>query len=122
MKKFQAAQGDVLIESLTLKPDLPMKPMLRDEHGRLVLALGETSGHVHAVFDPRVVAWMLDNGNAVLEVQDASEESPVRIKTVTGVDTPYENHTDCIITEPGFYGTSRQQEYDPWGGWRQAAD
>jgi hypothetical protein len=119
----QGAQGDLLVEKLKERPkDLEANPMSRDQHGRYVLAIGESSGHVHAVFDPRVVAWSLKNGNSLLEVTDASPEHPVEIVTVIGVDTPYENHTPTIISEPGLYGVVRQQELNPWSEWERTLD
>lgn len=133
---FQQAQGDLLFERIeNVKRPKDAKRMERDARGRIVLAVSEVKGHTHAIYDPGVVAWMLDNGNMMLEVEKASPENPVlvlggtdqahsaRMDSGLGQEPfPGEGHLPIRITEPGMYTVVRQREFDAWAGWRQAAD
>lgn len=51
--------GDVFIESVAAIP-AGVKPAPRDAHGRVVLALGESSGHGHAVRNKHVTSFAVD--------------------------------------------------------------
>ena len=54
----QAHQGDVFIkyvDNMTTMENL--EPVERDEHGRYVLALGEASGHAHAIHNKSVALF-----------------------------------------------------------------
>jgi len=96
-------QGDVLIrrvEGVAL-PDA--EPEARDEHGRLILAAGEATGHHHAVADPtaKLLRWVLADGSPAL-LLDAPDGATVR----------HEEH-DPIELRPGRYVVSYQREYTP---------
>lgn len=133
--KFQQPQGDLLFEWTKQAVPKGAKRMERDAHGRFVLAVSEVKGHTHAIYDPGVIAYMLDNGNMILDVREASQEKPVRIVGGTDeahrlrldagpgtVPLPGEGHFPVYITEPGLYDVTRQREIDPWGEWQQATD
>lgn len=137
--QFQQAQGDLLFEEIS-QADFDRarkqgKPMKRDAKGRLVLAVSEVKGHTHAIYDSGVVAWMLDNGNIVMDAQHASPKAPVvafggtdaahRQRMDSGPGTvpfPGEGHFPVVIDSPKYVSVIRQREFDPWAGWRQAAD
>ncbi|MFE1783511.1 hypothetical protein ACFW9F_13180 [Streptomyces sp. NPDC059506] len=105
-------QGDVLIVPVTGEQlpegagDLPQQP--RDPRGRLVLALGEVTGHAHAVVGPGALrrepgpfgaAWLhLPDGGRVV----------------------HEEHAPIPLPK-GWYRVVRQREYTP-GAVRVVAD
>ena len=90
-------QGDILIIPITKAPKklTPVTP----EHGRLILARGEATGHHHSV-DARCATLNLDEGGVMfLDVEELTE---VR----------HQEH-DPIALEPGQYKVVRQREYTP---------
>jgi hypothetical protein len=94
-------QGDVLLVPIDagMLPDAVV-PLARDAHGRLVLALGEVSGHAHAVgaLDADLLA-------------DAAELDRRFLQIVTEAVLTHEEH-DPIPLPPGLYRVVRQREYE----------
>jgi hypothetical protein len=93
-------QSDVLLVPI---PDtqLPQDevPLARDTRGRLVLALGEATGHAHAVAAP----------DADL-LADAADLDRWFLRIVTEAMLSHEEH-DPIPLPPGLYQAVRQREY-----------
>ncbi|RJL30148.1 hypothetical protein [Bailinhaonella thermotolerans] len=97
-------QGDVLIAPIPEESvpahvrELPPAP--RDARGRLVLALGEATGHAHAVVGP---------GTLFL---DPSPHVPDHLHLPSGGRVVHEEH-DAISLPKGWYRVIRQREYLP---------
>jgi hypothetical protein len=87
-------QGDVLIERIDEMPD-----GLKKVEGRMILAEGEVTGHVHEVFGEAELFRAEDLEEAFLLVE---EEVEVR----------HAEH-GTIMLEPGPHRVSRQREYAP---------
>ncbi|MFJ2743267.1 hypothetical protein ACIO3O_26855 [Streptomyces sp. NPDC087440] len=105
-------QGDVLIVPLeeTAVPSYavraPGEP--RDGRGRLVLALGEVTGHAHAVQGPGRL------------VREGGPLDPTLLHLPDGGRVVHEEH--AVIPLPkGWYRVVRQREYVP-GAFRVVAD
>ncbi|GAA3629822.1 hypothetical protein ACG5V6_06305 [Streptomyces chitinivorans] len=105
-------QGDVLIvpvdeeavpDSATEQPGLP-----RDPRGRMVLALGEVTGHAHAVVGPGRL------------VREAGPYGPLLLHLPDGGRVVHEEHA-AIPLPRGWYRVVRQREYVP-GAVRIVAD
>jgi hypothetical protein len=94
-------QGDVLLVPIDagVLPDAVV-PLARDARGRLVLALGEVSGHAHVVGAP----------DADL-LADAAELDRRFLQIVTEAVLTHEEH-DAIPLPPGLYRVVRQREYE----------
>jgi hypothetical protein len=107
-------QGDVLL--VPVQPErVPThaRPLPRDARGRLVLALGEVTGHAHAVAAPDA---------ELLGDPETLDDRFLRI--VTEARLTHEEHA-TIPLPPGLYRVVRQREYTAWDGsaWqRQVAD
>ncbi|WP_371573916.1 hypothetical protein [Streptomyces sp. NBC_01314] len=105
-------QGDVLIaplaESAVPGSALDAVSEPRDGRGRLVLALGEVTGHAHAVVGP---------GRLVREV---SVFGPMLLHVPEGARVVHEEHA-AISLPKGWYRVVRQREYVP-GSVRIVAD
>jgi hypothetical protein len=93
-------QGDVLIVPIARLP-AGLKPVER-EHGRLVLAYGEVTGHAHAIRDKRA-ALFRDSKLAAIFMH-VSGDGPVALD--------HQEH-DTIHIPPGDYQIIRQREYTP---------
>lgn len=93
-------QGDVLLVPIP-DSELPetVVPVARDERGSLVLALGEATGHAHAVGarDADLLA-------------DADDVDRRFLRIVTDAVLAHEEH-DPIPLPPGLYQVVRQREY-----------
>lgn len=100
-------QGDVLLVAVPAIPE-NARPRPRDQ-GRIVLALGEATGHAHAIADPRAT---------LLETQ--LQERFLHILAEGGVLLRHEEH-DPVPLPQGVYLVRRQREYVP-GDWRMVAD
>ena len=94
-------QGDVLIERVSKIP-AGAKVRPRD-HGRVILAYGEVTGHAHAIADtiekPTCTLLDLPNGLAFLQVDALSR-------------LVHEEH-GTVELAPGHYQVTRQREYTP---------
>ncbi|MGW5737868.1 MULTISPECIES: hypothetical protein [Streptomyces] len=105
-------QGDVLIVPVAqsaLPPrveDGPQEP--RDARGRLVLALGEVTGHAHAVVGPGQL------------MRESGPFGPMLLHLPDGGRVVHEEHA-AIALPKGWYRVVRQREYVP-GSVRLVAD
>jgi hypothetical protein len=104
-------QGDVLI--VPLESTLPfdgegiapaevrgLSPVARDERGRLVLALGEVTGHCHAVVGPGDL------------YRPADPLAPAWLHVPSGARVVHEEH-GAVSLPRGWYRVVRQREYVP---------
>ncbi|MEV7006936.1 hypothetical protein [Streptosporangium sp. NPDC051022] len=105
-------QGDVLImpvgEEAVPASALTSPSAPRDARGRLVLALGEATGHAHAVVGP---------GSLVSGVRPMD---PSFLHLPSGGRVVHEEHA-AISLPKGWYLVRRQREYVP-GAFRVVAD
>ncbi|MGV9307480.1 MULTISPECIES: hypothetical protein [unclassified Nonomuraea] len=105
-------QGDILIvpvaeESVPARvKTLPPAP--RDSRGRLVLALGEATGHAHAIPGPGTL--LLDDAYTGADY----------LHLPAGTRLVHEEH-DAIMLPKGWFRVVRQREYVP-GSYRTVAD
>ncbi|GLF98457.1 hypothetical protein [Streptomyces yaizuensis] len=105
-------QGDILITPVaaeSVPPHLveaPSEP--RDGRGRLVLALGEVTGHAHAVVGPGRL------------VPEAGALGPRLLHLAEGGRVVHEEHAPIVLPK-GWYRVLRQREYAP-GTFRVVAD
>lgn len=123
-------QGDVLLVPVAALPaDCTEVP---NDHGRIVLAYGEVTGHAHAIADHRVSVDARP-GQRAAEVADATiarAQAKARLLVApTGerylevreaVTLSHEEHTAHAIP-PGIYKLPQQVEYEP-GELRRVAD
>lgn len=95
-------QGDVLLVPVAPR-QIPQstRPLARDAAGRLVLALGEATGHAHAVSAPDA-ELLADRG-------DASRRF---LRIVSEAVLIHEEH-DAIGLPAGCYQVVLQREYAP---------
>ena len=101
-KPFMARQGDVLIRSTSIiKSEAQIEHLrsARDDQGRIILALGEVTGHAHAIHDPGVIAYSLKDNRMLLDVPK------------TGASVVHEEH-GSIELPPGQYEVIRQREWN----------
>jgi hypothetical protein len=111
-------QGDVLIVPVAGAVDeapaavaaaiAGVSPAVRDGRGRMVLALGESTGHAHAV----VGKGSLYRGSA--------DVAPMHLHLPLGGRVVHEEH-GAFTLPPGWYRVIRQREYEP-GTVRMVAD
>ena len=108
MNPIHHRQGDLLFIRFTGKA--PMKAK-ENPLGR-VLALGEATGHSHAVEEP-------DLANADVYL-DAQGRLVVRVKRGESATVRHEEH-GAVELDGGTWEVRRQREYQP-SGWTQVAD
>ncbi|MFD6532036.1 hypothetical protein [Streptomyces sp. NPDC060184] len=105
-------QGDVLImkveESEVPAPFLEAPGELRDARGRLVLALGEVTGHAHAVQGPGRL------------IRESGTFGPMLLHLPDGGRVVHEEHAPIALPR-GWFRVVRQREYVP-GAFRVVAD
>lgn len=105
-------QGDVLILPVPAEavPETAhaLPPADRDAKGRLVLALGEATGHAHAVVGPGTL------------LRDPDPLRPDHLHLPSGGRVVHEEHA-AISLRAGWYQVIRQREYVP-GAVRVVAD
>jgi hypothetical protein len=100
LQQFIARQGDILILATHTIPER-LKPVAR-EHGRIVLARGEVTGHCHAI----------DRDTAVFLETDLAEMADRFLRVEEEVQVVHDEH-DAITLPPGNYIVRRQREYSP---------
>lgn len=106
------AQGDLLI--IPIK-DFPKDAKNVTPKGRVVLALGETTGHAHAFYDGGVTLLRRPSTN-----RDALEQNSIPMETVEQwieiardkAVLKHEEHAPIELPK-GKYRVVRQREFDP---------
>ncbi|RAY10972.1 hypothetical protein DPM19_33110 [Actinomadura craniellae] len=105
-------QGDILIlpvpEDSVTETARALPEAERDGRGRLVLALGEATGHAHAVVGPGTL------------LRDPDPAAPDHLHLPSGGRLVHEEHA-AISLPKGWYRIIRQREYTP-GAVRMVAD
>ncbi|REE95436.1 hypothetical protein [Thermomonospora umbrina] len=105
-------QGDVLIQPIAddqVSEEIrTMPPAPRDGRGRMVLALGEATGHAHALTAPGSL------------LRDGDPMTPDHLHLPSGGRLVHEEHA-AISLPAGWYRVVRQREYIP-GAVRVVAD
>jgi len=92
--------GDVIIERVTSVPhSTTLVP--RDQHGRIILAAGEATGHHHTIADREAEF-----------VRTETDERFLRVMAASGVTLVHEEHA-AITLPPGDYRIKIQREYQP---------
>jgi hypothetical protein len=107
MKTFvnQAHQGDVFLRRVdTLPPKAIEVPPI---NGRVVLALGETSGHHHSLLGRGATLFRDDGsgGGFYLRVT-----APTPLEHLTGGNTLTNEHASVMVP-PGVYALPQQQQW-----------
>lgn len=98
--KFLARQGDILILGTDQLP-IGTWPVERDGRGRVILAVGEATGHYHAIADPDV------------ELYETAEAADRWLRVgQAGAVLIHEEHAP-IQLPGGNYIVRRQREYTP---------
>lgn len=112
-----ARQGDVMLVRVENLPD-GLVPAKRDQHGRITLAYGESSGHSHSIRDPHVCAFRmgdaLDDPSGVwggVDYIEVGGSSPATLSHEYASGQMAEHHS--ISLPPGLYKVELQQEYTP---------
>ena len=90
-------QGDVLIERVDVVPQAAVKQQVK--RGRIVLAVGEATGHDHSIAADRADWWLLPGGDQF-----------VRVRQKTSL--VHQEHGP-IVLNLGIYRVRRQREYSP---------
>ena len=105
-------QGDILLvpidEDRVPEPVRLLPPLPRDPRGRMVLALGEVTGHAHAIAGPGTL------------LRDPDPLAPSHLHLPQGGRLVHEEHA-AIALPSGWYRVVRQREYLP-GAVRVVAD
>lgn len=96
-------QGDVLVIPVDTIPTDGTKPVGR-EHGKVILAHGEVTGHHHAIVD--------DDADLVTTEQADELRMWLNITASGPVALTHQEH-DTIMLPPGQYEVRRQREYTP---------
>jgi len=113
MTRLMKRQGDVLLVPVEAIPDGATQAD-RDEASRIVLAVGEKSGHAHAIRDSNVTAFKMETAEG-----DASNRALADYILVGGsgaklaheyIDARKADH-DPIELEPGAYRVVQQRNY-----------
>lgn len=109
-------QGDVLLMRVNELPPNTTEAK-RDKHGHIVLALGESSGHRHAIRDKDVTAFLIPTAE-----RDASLSADVDYILVGGGSCATLNHEylsgvkadhEPVSLAPGVYKVVGQRQYSP---------
>ena len=101
----QCRQGDVFLRKVQ---SVPVKAKRQHPAGRIVLALGEVTGHAHAIHE-------LDNVDVFV-----TAEGVMYLKVKAPVSLTHEEH-GVIVVPPGTYERVTQREYTP-GAFRNVSD
>jgi hypothetical protein len=99
-KKWQARQGDVLIERRSGKASREGLREVPREDGGVVLAHGEVTGHKHQIRNP-----------GVCELRNETSGERILVVEVAGL-LEHEEHVPPIEVGAGEYEVVQQCEYD----------
>jgi hypothetical protein len=111
-------QGDILLVPVERLPD-GLNEVPREE-GKIVLAEGEATGHLHMIEAPE--ATFLAEDLAAIEGRFlVVEAEAITADGAAGVALEHPEH-DTVVVAPGNYEVRRQREYDQAGGISMVAD
>lgn len=97
--------GDVVIQRIAEPEDASkLRSVDRDERGRLLLALGEVTGHAHAVAEREASLYEL------VDTSDMTERF-LRVEAEFATVT-HEEHAPIVLPE-GWFRSWVKREYDP---------
>lgn len=110
----QQRQGDVLIVPVASLPP-GAKPAERDNLGRIILALGEASGHAHAIRAADVVAFRMETAEADVNraLVDYIVVGGAGASLAHEYDSGKKAEHDTLDLAPGAYRVVQQREYSP---------
>lgn len=109
-----ARQGDVLLVRVAALPD-NVREARRDAHGHIVLALGEHSGHRHAIRDENVTSFVFQTAERDALSADVDfilvggSGATLNHEYVSGVKADHEP----VLLSPGTYRVVGQRTYSP---------
>lgn len=103
MKNPIIRQGDILIVPIAQLPAAAVKPVA-PEHGRVVLAHGEATGHHHSIRLEDRVALFREDGSGGGLFLSVMGDAPVALEH-------QEHH--ALQIPPGSFEVRRQKEYAP---------
>lgn len=101
-------QGDTLLRRIDSIPSNASE-MKRDEHGRIVLAHGERTGHAHTFRDKGICSFSVTDENDVAFLAVGGGGATLRHELVSGAKAEH----DAIALPPGNYEAAQQVEYTP---------
>lgn len=113
-----ARQGDVVLVRVDKLPE-GLIPTKRDQHGRIVLAHGERSGHGHAIREKGVCGFRLASttddptgvSGGVDYIEVGGSGGTLNHEYVSGQMAEHEP----VSLPPGIYRVALQREYQPAG-------
>ena len=105
-------QGDVLLMRTKKTPSKTATAI--HDHGRIILAYGEVTGHAHEVIG-------VDNADPVPAMALFEEPNGTRLLVIRRDALLRHEEHDRIDLAPGHYEVIRQREYEP-AGIRNVAD
>lgn len=101
-------QGDVLIRKIGDIPALA-KEMERDEHGAIVVAYGERTGHMHRFTEKRLCSFTTLDTNDVEFLLVGGSGATLRHELVSGTKAEH----NPVDLPAGKYEVAAQVEYTP---------
>jgi hypothetical protein len=101
-------QGDTLLRKVAEIP-ATAKEMNRDEHGRIVLAHGERTGHAHTFRDKGICSFSVTDENDVAFLSVGGGGATLRHELVSGKKAEH----DEIVIPAGNYEAAQQVEFSP---------
>lgn len=104
-------QGDILLVPVEKLPGKLVE--VPRQNGRIVLAEGEATGHLHAIEDAEALF--------LAEDLELVEGRFLMVEAEAGVSLEHPEH-DTITLDPGLYEVRRQREYTEAGGISLVAD
>jgi hypothetical protein len=107
VNKFQARQGDVLIEKLSLRVPTTFRPLAESARQDVVLAYGEVTGHAH-----RMHRQMHRDGgsDAISYAHPLAPTEPALVNLLSPMALRHEEHGPIEIPR-GVVRISRPYEY-----------
>jgi hypothetical protein len=111
-----ARQGDIYIERVKALPE-GLQLVARDGLGRVVLALGETHDHAHALSDPHVCGFRTAGSEHIDYIEVGGSGATLNHEHSDGTQADH----GPLSLAPGVYRVLRQREYvapdiDRWAG------
>jgi hypothetical protein len=111
-------QGDILLVPVEKLPD-GLKEVPRED-GKIVLAEGEATGHLHMIEAPEATFFAKDLGSPEDRYLVVAEAEAITAEAA-GVALTHPEH-DTVTLEPGAYEVRRQREYSQAGGIELVSD